>query len=209
MTKLLAPLVKFSLDLISSAGYPGIVAVMALENVFPPIPSEVVMPFAGFLVFQGRFTAVLAVVAGVLGSVIGALILYGIGAAFRHDGVQKFLEKYGKYIFVSPEDLNAAENYFSRYGEWAVLIARVIPIVRSIISIPAGFVKMGMVRFLALTVLGTTIWTTLLTYSGIILGENWEKVGPVLQKYENLVLGVLVVLAVFYIYHKLRKKTAS
>lgn len=206
-SKLLAPLVKLSLDLISSAGYPGVVAVMALENIFPPIPSEVVMPFSGFLVSQGRFSAPHAILAGVLGSVVGALVLYGVGAAFRHNRVQKFLEKYGKYLFVSPEDLNAAEKYFSRYGEWAVLIARVIPLVRSIISIPAGFVRMRMGKFLALTVLGTTVWTTLLTYSGIILGENWETIGPILQKYENLVLFLIVAAILFYIYRKLHAKT--
>lgn len=205
MTVILAPLIKFSLNLISSAGYPGIVVVTALENVFPPIPSEVVMPFSGFLVSRGRFTAMGAISAGVLGSVVGAIILYALGAALHHDRLQDFVGKYGKYIFVSTKDLDLAEKYFARYGEWAVLIARIIPVVRSIISVPAGFVRMGMGKFLALTILGTTVWTTLLTYSGIVLGENWQRAGPVLQKYENVVLVTLVALAIFYIYRKLRK----
>ena len=209
MTELLVPLVKFSLNLISSVGYPGIVVVMALENIFPPIPSEVVMPFSGFLITQGRFTTVYAIAAGVLGSVVGALILYGFGACFRGERLRSFLEKYGKYAFVSTEDLDTAEHYFNRYGDWAVLIARVIPIIRSIISVPAGFVKMGIAKFLSLTILGTAIWTTLLTYSGIILGENWGEIGPILQKYENVVLGIIIAAVIFYIYRKLRSKSAA
>jgi len=203
---ILAPLTDFSLNLISNAGYPGIVAAMALENVFPPIPSEMVMPFAGFLVTQGKFQTPSAIAAGVLGSVLGALILYAVGASLSGEKFRQLLAKYGKFILVSTKDLDSAEQFFARRGDGAVLLARVIPIIRSLISVPAGFAKMGMGKFLVLTALGTTVWTTLLTYAGIILGENWEQVAPAIKQYEHLVLGIILALGIFYLYHKLRQR---
>lgn len=210
MIELLDSLIKFSLDLIASAGYPGIVAIIALENIFPPIPSEVVMPFAGFLVTQGRFAIVPTIAAGVAGSVLGAVILYAIGSVLRGDRLRRFLDHYGKFIFVSTDDLDHAEQYFVRYGDWAVLIARVIPIVRSLISVPAGFVKMKLLRFVILTTLGTLIWTTVLTLAGVILGANWGLIGPVLKKYEHVILFLIVGAGVVFLYHKIKnRKNAS
>ncbi len=206
MPEIIGPLVEFSLGLISSAGYPGIAAVMALENIFPPIPSEAVMPFAGFLVAQGQFSLLPTIGAGVLGTVLGAVALYAIGAVLSGDRFRQLIGRYGKYILVSEKDLARAEEFFARRGEWAVLIARVIPIIRSIISVPAGFVKMGMGKFLVLTTLGTAAWTTLLTYAGIVLGDNWAQVEPAIKQYEHLVLGALLILGVLYLYHKLRPR---
>jgi len=203
--ELLTPLINFTLKLISGAGYPGIVAAMALENIFPPIPSEVVMPFAGFLITQGRFSIIPAIASGVAGSVLGAIALYGLGATLRGKRFRSLIENYGKYAMVSTDDLDAAERFFNRYGDWAVLIARVVPLVRSIISVPAGFTKMGGTKFIGLTILGTAVWTTALTYSGIILGENWNRVGPILKRYEDAVLIILIILGTYYLFRK--KKT--
>lgn len=202
-------LVTFAINAVSTLGYPGIIAVMALENVFPPIPSEAVMPLAGFLVTTGRFQLIPAIVCGVIGSIIGAIVLYYFGVIFSGDKIRDFLDKYGKYFMTSTEDLDAADKWFSNYGHWAVLIARVIPIVRSIISIPAGFTHMPMGKFLTLTVLGTTVWTAFLTTLGVILGENWNKVGPTLQKFDYLILIIIAAAVGYYIFHKLRKRYSN
>lgn len=207
--ELLAPVIDFSLNLISTAGYPGIVAVTILENVFPPIPSEIVMPFAGFLVTQGRLALIPSIASGVLGSVLGALILYAIGAIFRGPRLRKFIDRYGRYALISNGDLDLAENYFQRYGFWSIIIARVIPVVRSIISIPAGFVRFGLIKFVILTTLGTLAWTTLLTYSGLLLGANWRYVGPFLKKYEDAVLVLIGGLILYFLYRRLRPKQQS
>ncbi len=199
-------LVTFAIDAVSTLGYPGIISIMALENIFPPIPSEAVMPLAGFLVTTGRFTLLPTIICGVIGSIIGAIILYYFGVIFSGDKIRTFLDNYGKYFMTSTEDLDAAEKWFTNYGYWAVLIARVIPIVRSIISIPAGFTKMPMGKFLALTTLGTAAWTAFLTVLGVILGENWNKVGPTLQKFDYLVLVIIVLGISYYIISKLRAK---
>ncbi len=199
-------LVTFAINAVSILGYPGIIAVMALENVFPPIPSEAVMPLAGFLVTTGRFQIVPSIICGVIGSIIGAIVLYYFGVIFSGDKIRNFLDKYGKYFMTTTEDLDAAEKWFANYGHWAVLIARVIPIVRSIISIPAGFTRMPMGKFLALTTLGTTVWTAFLTVLGVILGENWDKVGPTLQKFDYLILVIIAVAVGYYIIHKIQKQ---
>lgn len=192
-------MIEILVKLVSDLGYPGILLVMALENIFPPIPSEAVMPLVGFLSTTGRFNFSLAVIVGVLGSLLGALVLYYLGFFVGSRNIRSFLEKYGKYLMVSTNDLDAAEQWFNRHGEHAVLIARVVPLVRSIVSIPAGFIKMPLAQFILYSTIGITVWTLLLTVVGVVLGENWEKVGPVLKNLDYGIVGVLLVIMVCYL----------
>ena len=185
-------------ELILAIGYPGIILVMAVENIFPPIPSELVMPFAGALSAKGEMNFWGAVAAGASGSLIGAVVLYAIGYIAREAGVRRLVAAYGKYIFISEQDLDRAATWFERYGEAVIFFGRLIPIIRSIISIPAGYTRMHMGRFLLFTALGTLVWSLILTYAGRVLGENWEDIAGFIGPYQNGTLAALVlVIAVF------------
>ncbi|OQX51408.1 hypothetical protein B5M47_00965 [candidate division CPR3 bacterium 4484_211] len=199
---LLSLISQFALNIISALGYPGIVAIMALENVFPPIPSEVVMPFAGFLATQGKFNLIIAILMGTLGSVLGAIFWYAFGAWGNEIIVRNFFRKFGRYLFLSESDLDKALEQFKKRGELIIFTGRLIPIIRSLISIPAGLSQMNWGKFLFFTTLGTGIWTAALTIAGKLLGENWELVGGWLEKYENLVLAIIIIASFFFLYHK-------
>lgn len=207
LSSILEPLARFSLNLISTLGYTGIVVVMILENLFPPIPSEVLMPFAGFLVSQGRFNLTLTIAMGVLGSILGAIILYYMGYVLGEEKVKKFIIRWGKFAFISATDLQNGEDWFNKHGEKSVFFARVVPIVRSIISVPAGFIKMSMIKFLVLTTIGTSVWTTFLTCLGVILGENWSVVGPIFKKFDYIVILIIFAAIAFFVHKK--KKVRS
>ena len=178
--------------MIAAIGYPGIVLAMAIENIFPPIPSEMVLPFAGALSAKGELNFWWAIAAGTLGSVVGAIVLYAIGYIAREAGARRLVETYGKYVFISERDLDRSVEWFERYGEAVVFFGRLIPLIRSIISVPAGYTRMNFLRFLIYTTLGTTLWNLTLTYIGRALGENWEDIRNLTKPYEN---GTLVVLA--------------
>jgi membrane protein DedA with SNARE-associated domain len=191
-------------SIILAIGYPGITLVMLAENLFPPIPSELVMPFAGFLVGRGEMNLVLAIAAGTLGSVLGAIILYYIGMLAGEPLVRPFFRHYGRFFLLSEQDLDKALNAFTTHGDIIVLGGRVIPIIRSLISLPAGMNRMPLGRFLLFTTIGSTIWTSLLTVGGVILGANWEFVIEIVDQYQKLVLIVLVIAAVVFVVQRLR-----
>lgn len=179
-------------SLIAAIGYPGIVLAMALENIFPPIPSEAVLPFAGALSAKGEMNFWGAVAAGTAGSLIGAVVLYAIGYFAREAGARRIVEAYGKYVFISERDLDRGAAWFEKYGEAIIFFGRLIPLIRSIVSVPAGYTRMNIVRFLIYTTLGTTLWNLILTYIGRVLGENWADISEMTAPYEN---GVLIALA--------------
>lgn len=195
-------------DAVTTAGYPGIFAAMVAENVFPPIPSEVVLPLAGFEVDAGELNFLLVVLAATLGSLAGALILYAIGLY----GGRPLTLRWGKVLRVSAEDLDRAEDWFDRWGDWVVLVARVIPIARSLVSIPAGMMRMGLVRFIVLTTIGSLIWNFILVFAGKQLGANWEDVTRVVEDY-GLPLRIAVVLLIVggaaWLLLRRRKRAAS
>jgi membrane protein DedA with SNARE-associated domain len=193
--ELLGNLAEWIKQLIETLGYPGIVLVMALENVFPPIPSELVMPLAGFMAAEGTFNLGAVIVAGMIGSVIGALALYYLGLWANEPIIRAFVRRWGRYALISENDLDVSLSYFSRYGEAVIFFGRLIPIVRSLISVPAGMQRMPLPRFLLFTVIGTTIWSAILTIAGWMLEENYERVAGVVERYQSLVI-LLVVLAV-------------
>jgi len=179
-------------DIIAALGYPGITLVMFLENIFPPIPSEIVMPFAGFLVADnGEMTFPGIVIAGALGSVLGALVIYYVGVWADDLVIRRFIRRYGRYFTVSEQDLDRALSFFDRYGEAIVFFGRLIPIIRSLISLPAGMKRMPLRRFLLFTALGTAIWTALLSAAGVILKENWEDILTFIDTYQMVTLVVV------------------
>ena len=180
-------------------GYLGIIFAMFAENVFPPIPSELIMPAAGFAVARGDLNLILVILAGTLGSVIGALPLYYLGRLLNEDRLMVFTEKYGKYVFVKPSDIRASSVWFDKHGSKAVFFGRMVPGIRSFISIPAGMSKMPILPFLAFTALGSSIWTSLLTIAGYYFGENYEVIETMLAPYSKgfLLLAVVMIIAWF------------
>lgn len=190
---MLDQITQIARDAVTTAGYPGVFAAMVAENVFPPIPSEIVLPLAGFEAEAGDLQLALVIIAATLGSLVGALILYAIGLY----GGRPVVLKWGMVLRVSARDLDRAEAWFDRWGTWVVLVARVIPIARSLVSIPAGMMRMGLPRFIALTTLGSFIWNCILVGAGYQLGANWERVTEAIESYSTVirVVAVLAVLA--------------
>jgi len=187
------------LRIVGKFGYLGVLLLIALENLFPPIPSEVILTFGGFLTTKTALTAVGTVLAATAGSVVGAVALYFIGALLGMDRLERFVERYGKYLRIRVSDVHRATGWFERYKNKTVFFCRMVPIVRSLISIPAGVARMRMPSFLLLTTLGSLIWNTVLVAAGAILGENWESVLTFFDVYSTfcyivLVLGIVLVL---------------
>ena len=208
MTEIMIFLQAWSEKIMLALGYPGIFLVMFIECVFPPIPSEVVMPLAGFLAAQGRFNVFWVMVSGTLGSLAGALLLYWLGAWADEGLVRRIVRKHGKWLQVTEEDIDRVMAWFSRFGQPVIFFGRMVPIIRSLISIPAGLDHMPMGKFLTYTISGSIIWNLLLTYGGVLLGENWELILDWLDTYENIVLVILGVLSVAFVvwYFSFRRK---
>lgn len=179
-------------EIINSFGYVGVALMMFVENVFPPIPSEVVMPFAGFLVTRGTFSFVGIVIAGTVGSIIGALPIYYLGVRLTKRRVRRLIRRHGHWFLVDETDFERANRLFHEYGWVMILVGRLVPGVRSVISLPAGLDRMPLVPFLAFTALGTGLWSALLAYAGIALGDNWQRILAVLDQYQTVLLVIVV-----------------
>ena len=186
-------------QIIRTMGYPGLGLVMFLENVFPPIPSELVLPLAGWLTLDGAFTLFGVTVVGAIGSVAGALFFYGIGMWFDESRVRYLLRRFGKWFLLSEDDFDVALAWFERYDEYVIFFGRMVPIVRSLISVPAGLARMPLGRFCAYTAVGTALWSFLLAFAGRLLGENWALVAEFLDTYEHIVIALAVVVGVAFI----------
>ena len=185
---------EWVLIIMEQFGLLGVTVMMFLENVFPPIPSELIMPAAGFAAAMGKMNLVLVIIAGTLGSVLGALPLYYLGTIFDEKRLFSLAEKYGKYVLVKPSDVTNAQDWFHKYGKTVIFFGRMIPAIRSLISIPAGMARMPMLPFLVLTAIGSAIWTTILAYAGYILGANYEQVEAFIEPISKIV--VIVVLCI-------------
>ncbi len=188
---------QWASDVLSALGSFGLLFLMLAENLFPPIPSEAILPLAGFLVGRGELGGVQAVAGATTGSVLGALILYALGRW----GGRAVVLRYGRMLRVTEHDLDRAESWFDKYGDAVVLFARMIPLARSVVSIPAGMLEMPVLRFTLLTTLGSALWNTLLVGAGWFLGANWEQVSTIVGSISNAVLVVvLIAIAVLAIY---------
>ena len=195
-------MLKWIMGVLSSAGYAGIVALMFIENVFPPIPSELIIPLAGFMVSKGQFIFIGVVVAGTLGSVLGALPLYYLGRKIKEERLRKLTDRYGRWLALSCEDIDRAQSWFEKYGGWTVFFCRLLPGIRSVISIPAGIHKMNLVSFLLWSTAGMALWTTVLTTAGYLLRSNFEMFEDYLDPFAYVVFGALLVMYVYRIFKK-------
>jgi membrane protein DedA with SNARE-associated domain len=199
-------LVNFVTDLVEALGGPGAGMAVALENLFPPIPSEVILPLAGFVASQGRMSLLGAVIWTTLGSVSGAVVLYWIGALLGRDRVRAIAVR---LPLVKLSDVDRTEQWFLRHGGKAVFFGRMIPIFRSLISIPAGLERMPMGRFLLYTTLGSLIWNTAFIMAGYALGENWHVVEGYVGAFQNVVIVVCALVAVGFVVVRLRARRTT
>jgi membrane protein DedA with SNARE-associated domain len=199
MSELLERIGEWIQQIIGALGYPGIFIASFAENVFPPIPSELIMPFGGFLAGRGDFSALGVIAAGTAGTVLGAVLIYYIGVWVDGPVIRGFLRRYGGLIGTSERDLDRAMALFQKYGYALVFFGRLIPVVRTIISLPAGMNRMPLLRFLFFTTLGSTIWSALLTYAGVLLGENWEEILVFMKIYERGTLIAIGTIALFVV----------
>jgi len=193
-------------QIISSMGYVGLYLVMFLENVFPPIPSEVVLPLAGSLTLTGRFSIFWITVIGMMGSLTGAFLFYGLGMWLGEPRVRTIIEKYGRYALLSMTDLDRSLEWFDKYDDWVIFFSRMVPIVRSLISIPAGIANMNIAKFSFFTILGTALWSFLLAFGGRLLGEQWPLIAEFINTYQNIVLVIAVTAVLLFIGSRLFKK---
>jgi membrane protein DedA with SNARE-associated domain len=178
---------------ISALGYGGVVLLMAVESACIPLPSEIIMPFAGYLVYAGRFNLWAVGLAGAVGCVLGSLVAYWVGSR----GGRPLIEKYGKYVLVSKHDLDLADRWFARYGEVIVFASRLLPVVRTFIAFPAGIARMNLTRFVIYTFLGSLPWCIGLAYVGQVLGEQWDKSETLKTWFHrfDFLIGIAIVLA--------------
>jgi len=188
----------------SQYGYISVFLLIALENLFPPIPSEIVLTFGGFLTTYTKLTIPGVVVFATAGSVVGAIIIYEVGSLLNIRQLENIIGQWGHILRVKQQDLHTAGSWFKRYGYWTVFFCRMIPIVRSLISIPAGMAKMKLGIFLIFTTVGTLIWNILLVWSGALLGESWEQIVRFLNLYSEVTLIGLILVAVVFIFVKRR-----
>lgn len=192
-------------DIVREMGPLGVGLLMFLENVFPPIPSEVIMPLAGYLSEQGQMSFWPLVAAGVAGSLAGAVFWYGVGRTVTHDRLCDWVEAHGIWLAMTPKDVDRAVEWFEEHGRYSVFLGRLLPVVRTLISVPAGYSRMALPRFLLLTSLGTAIWTGALAYVGRILGKQFRQVEQFIGPVSWVVIGVLVL---WYIYRVVQIRTA-
>jgi membrane protein DedA with SNARE-associated domain len=180
--------------------WPGVVALMAVESACIPLPSEIIMPLAGWILIKNQSLPIsfnlIAGILGALGCTIGSLAAYWVGSK----GGRPFLNKYGKYVLITPHDLDRADGWFQKNGDWAIFITRLMPLIRSFISLPAGIAKMRMGKFLIYTFAGSFIWCTALSFGGYFLGQNWEKIRTVMRPFDPVVAAIVVILIGFYLY---------
>lgn len=196
-------------NLMDSMGYLGILLLMVLENIFPPIPSELIMPSAGFAAARGDMSLGMVVLMGTLGSVLGTLPLYYIGKAFGEDKLIAWADKHGKWLTLSGKDIKKADDWFDRHGSKAVLFGRMVPGIRSLLSLPAGMSEMPLPKFLIYSAIGSALWSAALAYAGYALGENYDRVEQYVGPASKVILGLLVVGAVAWFLKRKREQGQS
>ena len=190
---IITELSRFIVAAISTFGYSGIVFTMAIESACIPLPSEIIMPFSGYLVTTGQFSVIGVTLAGAIGNVIGSIVAYCAGIW----GGRPFVERYGPYFLMSQKDLDLADRWFQKYGEAAVFFSRMLPVIRTFISLPAGVARMNFARFVVLTFIGSIPWCYGLAYVGVKMGERWEQLREYFHEFD-VVIGIGIALAIGY-----------
>ena len=202
VTTILEFLAGFIIAVISGSGYFGIVMLMAIESACIPLPSEVIMPFSGYLVSMGRFDLTWVAIAGAFGCNVGSIVAYYVGSW----GGRPLVEKYGRYVLVTRHDLEMADRFFARWGDWAVFIARLLPVIRTFIAFPAGVSRMNFVRFNIYTFLGSLPWCWVLAYAGLKLGERWRDLRHYFHRFDTVIGIVIVAFAVWFIHNRWKNR---
>lgn len=193
----------YFLDFIQNWGYVAVAILMALENACIPIPSELILGFAGFLIYMNEMTFVSATIAGMIGGMVGSIITYYIGSI----GGREFVEKYGKYLFMKKSHVDYAQNWFDKYGIKAVFFSRLLPVIRTFISLPAGFARVNFSKFVIYTFWGSLPWTILILYLGYALGNNWEELLAIGHEASLVVvIAIIIIIAIWYYRYKKKKK---
>ena len=185
--------------------WPGVIGLMAIESACIPIPSEIIMPLAGWMLVkaagESAWFNLAAGAFGAVGCVIGSVIAYWVGMR----GGRPFLNRYGRYILIGADDLERADRWFARNGDWAIFITRLLPVVRTFISFPAGIARMRFIRFIIYTFVGSFIWCAALAFAGYLLGEHWEQIRQVMRPFDPFIAGVIVLAIAYYVYRHVRR----
>ncbi len=207
MTSLEQQLLYFISYIYTVIHWPGVVVLMAIESACIPLPSELIMPLSGWMLIRNQsLPAIYTLVAGVYGAIgctIGSVIAYAVGMW----GGRPFLEKYGKYILISRHDLALADRWFDRSGSWVIFTSRLLPVIRTFISLPAGIARMHFIKFLIYTFLGSFIWCAGLAYGGYLLGEHWEQIRTIMRPFDPFIGAIIIILIAFYIYRHIKHST--
>ncbi|MHC5407948.1 DedA family protein [Listeria seeligeri] len=183
-------------SIMADFGYIGIFLLIVVENLFPPIPSEIILTFGGFMTTVSSLNVVMVIIVATLGSVVGAVLLYKVASYFGKERLSKIVLKHGRILRLKESDIERAENFFLKYGSWAVFLCRMIPLIRSLISIPAGMTKMKMSRFLVLTTAGSLLWNTVLIGLGAFLGESWNEIVVFMDSFSTIIYSIIAVIVV-------------
>ena len=205
MEQLEREILAFVSSVYNALGWPGVIAMMAIESACIPLPSEVIMPLSGWMLIRDRgLSAIFTALAGFYGAVgctIGSIIAYWVGAK----GGRPLIERYGKYVLISRHDLDRADEWFAKYGDWAIFFSRLMPVVRTFISFPAGVAKMHLGKFLMYTFIGSFPWCFGLAYGGFLLGEHWERLRAAMRPFDIPILAAILALIIFYVYRHVRR----
>ncbi len=193
------------IDFMEQFGYLGIFLLMCIENVFPPIPSEIILPFGGFMTTRSDLNVLGVIFAATAGSLLGSFLLFRIGLLLDVERMLAIVDKWGKYLRIKKEDIVTADAWFDKHGYWTVLFCRMLPLIRSLISIPAGMSNMKLSMFLFFTIVGTVIWNSVLVATGALLGNSWDKVLYYLEIYSTIIYSGLAMLGIVLIILFIRK----
>ncbi|WP_347452998.1 DedA family protein [Acinetobacter thermotolerans] len=199
-------LTEWIISVMEQLGYWGIALLMFLDNVFPPIPSEIIMPSAGYSASQGELLLVGVIISGCIGSLLAAAVLYWIGYKFSHEAIFRFVDRYGKFLFIKSEDVKKSLAWFEQYGHRIVFAGRMVPAVRSLISIPAGMSHMPFWKFMFYSSLGTIIWTTFLACVGFYFGENQELMQQIFSKVSHVIVAIVMIFIAWVLYRRQQRK---
>jgi membrane protein DedA with SNARE-associated domain len=195
LEKIIALVAIWIMGVISSMGYGGVILLMAIESACIPLPSEIIMPFAGFLVSKGEMSLIGIALAGALGCVLGSIPAYYVGML----GGRPLAERYGKYVLIGKKDLDWADNAFAKHGQLIIFLGRLLPAVRTFIAFPAGVARMNMPKFITYTFIGSFIWCLLLGYAGMKAGEHWEDLKVYFHQFHYFIIGAAVIFVIWYV----------
>ena len=201
-------IIDWLVNVISTIGYPGVFISVFLESFFAPIPSEIILPFSGFVASSGKMSLVLVIIIATVAAYLGSLPFYFIGR-WGEKPVINFINKYGKYLFIQQKDVDKVFGAFDKYGKGVVFFGRLIPMIRTLISFPAGVAKMEFARFSMYTLIGSLTWNILLTYAGYQLGDHWSIVSGWIEKYQNVILILIAVGLLLYIIRGIKSRRGT